>query len=204
MADLLDFLSGTDSELYVRQQNNNYSITPDFDVLQKYVAYSTNGEELGFICFCRQRYPSLFSKYLPKSWHSIRVIVLNKSGSEMFRFQRVCFLSFAKLSVIGSNGLHLGEIFKSPRLGSSNCSLFDTKSFLFASANNLDRQKKIFPVYNKNQKIVAGVNKKWEGLAHDIFSNTDSYCVYFGDKTWSLAARSTMLALAITFGYDYF
>lgn len=97
------------------------------------------------------------------------------------------------LTITRPDGAAVGSIRKKIRVGKARFVLLDPSGIELGTVNAQNWRGKDFKIMDLNQQAVADVNKKWKGLATELFTDADRYAIRL-----DTSAREPLRSLALS------
>lgn len=177
-----------DRELLVVDQK-----TKLFELRNQYRILDADGEVAGSIEQIGQSWVTLLARIasdldvvLP-----VRLEVRNADGTPLLTLNKPWFRM--TLTIRRPDGTPVGSIRKKIRVGKARFVLLDPAGIEIGTVNAQNWRAKDFKITDLNQQPVADVNKKWKGLATELFTDADRYAIRLDTN-----AREPLRSLALS------
>ncbi|MEK7690261.1 MAG: phospholipid scramblase-related protein, partial [Bdellovibrionota bacterium] len=139
-------------------------------------------------------------RWFLRSHRPLEIDVLTGAGQKLLHFTRDFFWFFSDLDVMTGEKEKLGSIHRRFAFFYKIYDLRDTNGRDFARIESPFWRLWTFPVIGTD----AVISKSWGGALREVFTDADTYCVDFGNRTWTPDERAILFAAAISIDFDYF
>jgi uncharacterized protein YxjI len=167
-----------------------------FELKNEYEVFDETGQPTGRVTQVRQsglaKLARIFSSMdlmLP-----VHLEVTDASGQVVLLLQKPWFRWAVQVS--GPSGGPIGTITKQVRMGKARFNITSPDGVELGSVHALNWRAKDFAVYDRDNRQVGGVNKKWAGL-RELFTDADTYVIEIYPDTGE-PLRSLAIAACLT------
>lgn len=170
--------------------------TKVFELRNQYRIFDPDGEVAGSIEQVGQSWLTL----LVRIWSDLDVAlpvkleVRDKDGTPLLTLTKPWFRM--TLTIARPDGAPVGSIRKKIRVGKARFLLLDPAGTEVGVVNAQNWRAKDFKITDLDHQPVADVNKKWKGLATELFTDADRYAIRL-DTTAREPLRSLALSAAL-------
>ena len=190
--------------LIVRQKKEWAEIIVDWETRNKYELQSPSGEPLGAIIERSGGFFDAIKRVFLRSHRALQIEVLNLQSKPLAHLSRKFFFFFSDLFVTDVQGIPLGSVHRRFGIIYKKYVLLDSHGRAFATIKAPLWRLWTFPVYNLGHRKVGVISKKWQGLIKEVFTDADQFYIDFGNETWSVEQKVTILAAALSIDFDFF
>ncbi|MBN2406369.1 MAG: hypothetical protein JXJ19_01620 [Elusimicrobia bacterium] len=201
--------NGTDSlpgnKLIIKQKKHLGEVLIDWEFVNEYRILSEKGEDIGHI---KEQKKSFAHAFFIRRWGSVRnydIIFYDRFQKQMLMISRpLTFFGMSKVRVIDGSGRHIGTVKRVfPPFIRKRYLLFDGTGVPLAMIKGSLIRIWTFNIFDMQGIQVAGIYKKWSGLAKEIFTDADNFVADMGNIRDD-AFRKLILAASIVIDFDFF
>jgi uncharacterized protein YxjI len=190
---------------FVQQKKELAEIVLSFETANRYIIMTPSQQLVGFIAERSEGFLTVIKRLLLKSHRGFEVEVTDSAGGRAFHLRRGFFFFFSDLFVYGEMSQLIGSIHRRFGLLTKKYDLKDSMGRVFATIKSPVWRLWTFPIADPRGLIRgAEITKKWGGVLKEVFTDTDTYCVNFGENELSVEQKAIILAAAISIDFDFF
>ncbi len=193
-----------EKSLIVSQKKEWMEILIDWEAKNYYNLLNSNGGHLAVIVERGGNWSTKLKRWILRSHRSLEIDVMNTEKSPLLFFSRNFFFLFSELNVMDDRGQYIGCVRRRFGLLYKKYDLVERDGNIFGRISSPLWQLWRFSVFNNRHQKIGEINKKWQGLLKEAFSDADSFSIDFGDWSWESSQKAIILAAAISIDFDFF
>lgn len=170
-----------------------------FKAAREYEFFDEQGNKVGE---AKEESGNIFKKFLKaftnlNDFMGFTINFYDVNGQKVITIKRGFTLLFSKILVEDGNGILLGKFQQKFALLKFNFLVFDKSEAQIANLIG-DWKGWDFKIVDSNNKEMAHINKKWAGLAKELFTSADNYVVNLNVAASDIEKRKILIAAAIS------
>lgn len=190
------------TEVFIQQVKEWGEIFTGFETSNKYELLDTKGNNIGRLAEEGSGILHFLKKQIFRSHRSMAVKVWDKNGVEFLTLKRPFFFFFSDLYVIDEAGKTIGQVRRRFAIIYKKYDLLTNKGHVFGRVKAPIWRLWTFPIFDKRDREVGVVTKKWGGLLKEVFTDSDKFGIRL--PQWEYEQRVIALACAISIDMDFF
>jgi uncharacterized protein YxjI len=190
------------TEVFIQQVKEWGEIFTGFETSNKYELLDSQGASIGRLAEEGSGIFHFLKKQIFRSHRSMVVKVWDKNGGEYLTLERPFFWFFSDLYVKDESGKKLGQVRRRFAFIYKKYDLLTAKGHVFGYIRAPIWNLWTFPIFDKREKEVGVVTKKWGGILKEVFSDADKFGIRL--PQWDYEQRVIALACAISIDMDFF
>ena len=160
-------------------QHNTFVIDENigtFKLSNSYRVYNSQGEEIGAIQEHKSFWHILLGFFMSNSMLPFELRLLTDDGRNIACLKRGMTFFMSRVRIFDENNDFIGSFQQKFTLMKSKFTLSDNLGHLMATIQG-DWKAWIFTITDANGQQIGVVNKKWAGMAKELFTTADKYIV---------------------------
>jgi uncharacterized protein YxjI len=192
------------SDLYVSQKKEWGEILVGYESANKYVVMDEGHSQLGAFFEEGKGFISFIARFLLRSHRPLQVAVLELTGEKVLHLSRRFFFFFSDLEIKGKSGQSIGSVHRRFGIFYKKYDLKDNSGMVFATIKSPFWRLWTFPIFDQRTGQANGeISKKWGGVVKEMFTDTDTFRVSFG-QGYSAVQRTVIFAASVSIDFDFF
>jgi uncharacterized protein YxjI len=184
---------------------NSFFIDQNVNFLKfsnSYNIYNEQGEKIGTVAQKMQIWQKILQLIIKKGILPFKLEILNNNNEVEAKISRGFTMFMSTIKICNAEGNLIGTIKQKFKLFKPTFQLLDASSVQIGEISG-DWKAWDFLIKDEHQTIVGKINKKWAGVAKEMFTNADKYNVNFewvyNDETKKLIAFSGAICIDMVF-----
>jgi uncharacterized protein YxjI len=191
-------------QLFVQQRKEWIEIVVDFETFNQYRILDADKHEVGTVIERGGQFWTKVKRFFLRSHRPFKIDVFDASQSPLLHLSRDFFFFFSDLLVSGAEGQKIGAVHRRFGIIYKRYDLRDVSGRTFARIKSPLWRLWTFPVLDELGEQRSAISKRWGGALKEIFTDTDTFQVDFGQHTWTPEQRAIIFSAAISVDFDFF
>lgn len=195
---IVDTLTHDEKDFF---QSNSYFIDEKLNLFKfenAYKIYNDTGENIGAITQRLSVGEKILRLVVNKKILPFQLDIHNHEGDVQTTIQRGWTFWLSKIEVLNSTGKLIGVIKKKFKIFNPEFEIYNSSGVLIATVKG-NFHAWDFEIKDTSNKVIASINKKWNGLAKEIFTSADKYNVRIDPAfSASVEQKQAVVSCAIT------
>ncbi|MBI2520660.1 MAG: hypothetical protein HYV97_09590 [Bdellovibrio sp.] len=174
-----------------------------FETRNKYRIQDEKGQELGFAAEQQKGFLGLLLRQVLGHWRTFDIYLYDQAHQNVLIAHHPFRFIFQRLEIRTKDGVALGAIQQRFSLLYKRFDVEDGRGKVL-----LEVASPIWKIwtfqFNKRERQVAQVSKKWSGLLTEAFTDKDNFLIEFSDAALTADERYLILSAALFIDLQYF
>lgn len=190
------------NEVFIHQIKEWGEIFTGLETSNKYELVSKDGQQIGYMAEKTNGLFGFLLKQVFKSHRPLDISIWDNHRVLTLSLKRPFYFFFSTMNVFDGNDVLLGKVERRFGILYQKYDLVDARGILFGTIKAPIWSLWRFPIFDKTDREVGIVTKKWGGILTEIFTDSDKFGVQLPD--WEIERKLVTLGCAVTIDLDFF
>lgn len=174
-----------------------------FETRNRYLIKTEDGQQFGYCAEPKIGFLNAIMRQFLGHWRVFNIVGTDMNNQQVFRAHHPFRWFFQRLDVFGAGDRPLGSLQQRFAWFSKRFDFLDTRDRVVMTMTSPIWKIWTFPI-KKGDRDVSVIEKKWSGLAKELFTDGDNFRVRFTDAKLTADDRLLLLASAVFTDLLYF